>query len=301
MGKNLSCAVVVAVTCLAGFTNSLPAADSSADLSTQVERGKLLYLKNCFICHRITGEGMPGAYPPLAKSDFLMADRERSIRIGCEGLSGEIIVNGKKFNGTMAVVTLSDQEVADVFTYVRNAWGNKGDAIAVQEVKDVRAKTEFRTYEALLQASTYPPLPQPPEGFTIREVVRLPVRGVRMASDGHGNAIFVLSENGDVHRLTLSNGQLRQVLWGKQYLEKRVDDIGPPVILVGMTMDQEKRLYIAANQLNGAKKPIQNIVTIYRTPSILPEGDPAEPKPWFQTAYPGSPAMLHGVENLQFG
>jgi len=67
-----------------------------------------------------------------------------------------------------------------------------------------------------------------------------------------------------------------------------------------MTMDSQKRLYIASNQQNNAQKPPQNIVTIYRTTTTA-DGDPAEPKPWFQTNYPGSPAYIHAVENVAFG
>src|SRR5205085_195250 len=72
----------------------------------QMERGRLLYMKNCFICHQLNGQGIPGAYPPLARSDFLMTDRKRSIRILCEGLSGEIVVNAKKYDGFMSVFIL---------------------------------------------------------------------------------------------------------------------------------------------------------------------------------------------------
>ena len=216
----------------------------------QIERGRQLYLKNCFICHQFNGQGIPGVYPPLAKSDYLMSDKERAIRIGCEGMSGEIVVNGKKFDGTMAVVILSDQEVADVLTYVRNSWGNEGETTNADEVKAVRAKTQFPTFEALLQASTFPPLPKPPDGFTLREVARMPNNGVRLASDGTGEVLYALCANGDVYRVATANGEIRQLLWGKRYLEHRPDDIGPPVFVLGMTMDKQKRLYIASNQLN---------------------------------------------------
>src|SRR4051812_20324159 len=82
------------------------AADSAA--------GRLLYLQNCFICHQLDGRGIPATYPPLAGSDYLASDRERSIRIVCEGLTGEIIVNGKKFDGAMPAIPLDDAQVAEV-------------------------------------------------------------------------------------------------------------------------------------------------------------------------------------------
>ncbi len=273
---------------------------NAVDKTAQIERGKLIYLKNCFICHQFNGQGIPGVYPPLAKSDFLMSHKESAIRIGCEGQSGEIEVNGKKFDNTMPVVILNDQEVADVLTYVRNSWGNESEVINGDEVKAARTKTQFPTFEALQQASTFPPLPKPPDGFTLREVVRMPNNGVRLASDGAGEVLYALCANGDVYRVVTTNGEIHQMFWAKRYLEHRPDDIGPPVFVLGMTMDKQKRLYIASNQLNDEKKPIQNIVTIYRT-TTTEKGDPADPKPWFQTSYPGSPAYLHAVENLAFG
>jgi hypothetical protein len=266
-----------------------------------MDRGRQLFFKNCLICHQMTGHGVPGAYPPLVKSDFMTADRERAVRILCEGINKEIQVNGKKFNGIMPPVVIEDQEVADVLTYVFNSWGNSGEPFSAHQVKAVRAKTEFKTFDALVRANNYPPLPAPPEGFTVREVVRMPQRGVRMASDGTGHVLYVLIENGDVYRLVPTNGFLQQILWGKRYLEKRPGDLRPPEFVLGMTLDQRKRLYVAANQLNGAHKPIQNIVTIYRTTATNELGDPVDPKPWFQTNYPGSPELMHGVENLQFG
>jgi len=266
-----------------------------------MDRGRQLFYKNCLLCHQMNGQGMPGAYPPLAKSDFLLADRERALRILCEGLGKEIIVNGKKFSGIMPPVLIEDGDVADLMTYVFNSWGNSGEPFTAAQVKTARAKTEFRTFEALLRANNYPPLPAPPEGFTVREVVRMPQRGVRLASDGLGNVLYVLIENGDVYRLVPTNGYLQQVLWGKRYLEKRPGDLRPPEFVLAMTLDRQKRLYLAANQLNGAQKPIQNIVTIYRTTATNELGDPVDPRPWFQTNYPGSPELMHGVENMQFG
>src|SRR5437879_6153610 len=74
--------------------HQLVAADVSQPL---VERGKQLYQQHCFICHQASGQGAPGIFPPLAKSDFLMADKPRSIRILCEGLNGKITVNGRDY------------------------------------------------------------------------------------------------------------------------------------------------------------------------------------------------------------
>jgi nitrite reductase (NO-forming) len=84
------------------------------------------------------GEGIEDAFPPLAKSDYLMKDKKRSIKIILEGQTGEIKVNGKTYNGDMPALDLSDQEVSDVLNYVRNTWSNKGEAVTPEEVKALR-------------------------------------------------------------------------------------------------------------------------------------------------------------------
>src|SRR5215207_427265 len=79
-----------------GFGVRLPAADAA-----RVARGQELYVRNCFACHQLDGAGVPGTFPPLAKSDYLLADVERAIRVVCEGLTGDVVVNGQKYSGVM--------------------------------------------------------------------------------------------------------------------------------------------------------------------------------------------------------
>jgi nitrite reductase (NO-forming) len=107
----------------------------------QIEKGKRVFLQTCFACHQATGLGLPGVFPPLAKSDFLMADKDRAIHGVLKGLSGPITVNGKAFNGVMPPVALSDEQIANVLTYVRNSWGNEGDAVTVDDVRRVKGDT----------------------------------------------------------------------------------------------------------------------------------------------------------------
>ena len=112
-----------------------------ADLNKeiQIEQGKQVYLQTCFVCHQPNGLGLPDQIPPLAKSDYLMADKERSIRGVLFGQSGVMTVNGKKYDGIMIPLNyLTDEQVANVLTYVRNSWGNSGEAVTVQEVSRIR-------------------------------------------------------------------------------------------------------------------------------------------------------------------
>ena len=77
----------------------------------------------------------------VAKSDYLMADKERSIRGIIKGQSGEMTVNGVKYNGVMPPVMLTDEQIAHVLTFVRNTWGNTGDMVTVEEVQRVHAES----------------------------------------------------------------------------------------------------------------------------------------------------------------
>ena len=108
-------------------------------LKASMERGKDEYEGICVPCHMDQGQGIPGVFPPLAKSDYLMADLNRSIKGMIEGQEGEIEVNGVKYNGAMPATGLDDQSIADVLNYVRNSWGNKGDYVTKEQVAKVRA------------------------------------------------------------------------------------------------------------------------------------------------------------------
>jgi len=108
------------------------------DLKASIERGKEVYNTQCITCHMEKGEGIEGVFPPVAKSDYLMADKNRSIKQILEGASGEMTVNGKTYNGEMPAIDLTDEQVSDVLNYVRNSWGNKGAAVTPAEVKTQR-------------------------------------------------------------------------------------------------------------------------------------------------------------------
>lgn len=106
----------------------------------QAEKGKQVYMSLCFACHQADGNGLPGAFPPLAKSDYMLADRDRAIRVVLKGLTGPVTVNGKTINSVMPPqeAVLTDAQIADVLTYVFNAWGNTGDAFTTDQVKAMR-------------------------------------------------------------------------------------------------------------------------------------------------------------------
>lgn len=125
--------ICVAGICFFSFQKKPP-----FDLKSSVARGKEVYMTYCISCHMEQGEGADGFYPPLAKADYLMADKKRSILQVLNGATGDMKVNGYTYNETMTGFDLTDQEVSDVLNYVRNSFGNKGEAVRPEEVKAVR-------------------------------------------------------------------------------------------------------------------------------------------------------------------
>jgi len=104
-----------------------------------IASGEQVFNRTCMACHQSNGQGLQGIFPPLAGADYLLADRERAIRIVIEGKQGEIEVNGKKYNQVMTPQNLSDDEIASVLTFVTNSWGNKAKMVTPEEVAKVRA------------------------------------------------------------------------------------------------------------------------------------------------------------------
>jgi mono/diheme cytochrome c family protein len=101
-------------------------------------------------CHQATGQGLPGAFPPLADSEWVLGPEQRLIRIVLHGLGGEIEVIGATYNGIMpafgpSTLSWSDDEIAAVLSYVRQEWGNAADPVSPETVAAVRAETADRT------------------------------------------------------------------------------------------------------------------------------------------------------------
>ena len=107
-------------------------------LKASISRGKEIYTDFCVTCHMATGKGVENTYPPLAQSDYLMNNRQQSIRGVKYGQRGEMVVNGVTYNNTMMPLGLTDEEVADVMNYVYNSWGNKNESmVTVEEVAGI--------------------------------------------------------------------------------------------------------------------------------------------------------------------
>jgi mono/diheme cytochrome c family protein len=101
-------------------------------LKESMTRGETVYSNFCITCHLPNGKGVSKIFPPLAKSDYLMTNRMASIKAIKYGQSGEIIVNGQKYNNVMSPLGLEDDEIADVMNYITNSWGNANDKLITE-------------------------------------------------------------------------------------------------------------------------------------------------------------------------
>lgn len=125
-----------------GATQTMPQVKApekklAKDFDERMIAGKSIYTQNCAACHQVDGQGLKGAFPPLAKSDFL-SDRKSVIKAVLNGRQGKITVNGQVYDGIMPALGLDDEDVANVLTYINNSWGNKSDEFKPSEVNSLR-------------------------------------------------------------------------------------------------------------------------------------------------------------------
>jgi len=107
----------------------------SVDKKKIMKYGKKLYTTNCSACHQMNGAGIPGAFPPLAKSDFIKNDEKVVFSSILLGNKGKMTVNGVDYNGVMPPVKMNNKEIAAVTTFIMNSWGNKGKVYSPKQVK----------------------------------------------------------------------------------------------------------------------------------------------------------------------
>jgi mono/diheme cytochrome c family protein len=114
----------------------------SAVSAATLAAGKSVYVQNCLTCHQADGGGVDGLNPPLIKTNYVLGDKTRLVKVVLNGLQGEDI-EGEPYNNVMpSFDILTDQQIADVLTYVRNSFGNKASALKAPEVKAIRASNK---------------------------------------------------------------------------------------------------------------------------------------------------------------
>ena len=123
---------------------SASAKRSGGTLATSISNGQIVYQKFCLTCHQVDGSGVPNLNPPLTRTKWTLGSKAVLIHQVLNGSHGTVEIDGDTFHNTMPPLgqALTDQQVADVLTYVRNNFGNKASAVTPAEVKNVRAKTK---------------------------------------------------------------------------------------------------------------------------------------------------------------
>jgi mono/diheme cytochrome c family protein len=149
------------------FTFATLAASAFAqdDLKASADRGKMMYLQTCMACHQMTGAGVPAAFPPLTKSEYVSADKRRLVAIVLKGIIGAITIEGKVYATGMPQPDLTfpqlkdDKNIADVLNYVRTNFGNEAtDAITPDFVAAVRKEfADRKTQWTEAELKAFPP------------------------------------------------------------------------------------------------------------------------------------------------
>jgi mono/diheme cytochrome c family protein len=122
-------------------TAKIPAAKETVSVKPKstASRGNVLYDQYCSSCHKADGKGIKGTFPPLEKSATVNSNKKSLINIVLHGRSGNVVINGLTYDQPMpAFKFLSDQQVADILTYVRTGLGNRGTEITAAEIAKER-------------------------------------------------------------------------------------------------------------------------------------------------------------------
>ncbi len=116
---------------------------NTQEVSAELTAGQKVYTQYCQACHMQNGKGVPGLNPPLVNTEWVAGDKERLIKVVLNGLSETLVIDGETYQNAMAShAFLSDQQIADVLTYVRNSFGNDASAVVKDEVAAVRSQQE---------------------------------------------------------------------------------------------------------------------------------------------------------------
>lgn len=112
--------------------------------------GKRLFSQNCVVCHQANGLGVAGQFPPLVGSEWVNSDSihgdNHLVMLMLHGHQGPMDVKGAGYNNAMpAWKQLSDEQIADILTYIRSDWGNNSPPIAPSFVALIRKETESQS------------------------------------------------------------------------------------------------------------------------------------------------------------
>ena len=145
--------VAVLISCRSASENKKVETVSAAKVSAEMSKnlplqstsvnalpGKSVYMKECLTCHQADGSGVPNMHPPLGPGSWVGKDPKELIAIMMKGLSGKIEVNGEAYKNFMpSHAKMSDEEIADVLTYIRSSFGNNFGPVSEEMVSKIRS------------------------------------------------------------------------------------------------------------------------------------------------------------------
>jgi cbb3-type cytochrome c oxidase subunit III len=125
---------------VAALVVATAAAPGATAASPRAAAGAKVFATNCTGCHGANGAGQPGIFPSLVANPYVSGDPKRVIHTVKYGLTGKIVAKGVKYDGMMPpwTGTLTDSQIADVISYVRTSWGNKGSSVTAAQVRAVK-------------------------------------------------------------------------------------------------------------------------------------------------------------------
>ncbi|MFT3823878.1 MAG: cytochrome c [Chitinophagaceae bacterium] len=113
---------------------------AAGTLQATIAEGKKVYMQTCVSCHQLDGGGVQNMTPPLIKTSYVLGDKIKLAGIVLNGMSN-VEIDEESYHNVMPPMNyLTDKQIADVLTYVRNSFGNKASAVTEKEVKAARVK-----------------------------------------------------------------------------------------------------------------------------------------------------------------
>lgn len=135
--------IISSVLVLSGVAAVWAQQDNPKALADSINRGNAIYKKECLSCHQADGGGVPHMNPPLAESSNVLKDKKKIITVVLKGMSDRIPLDDEYYSNVMASHSyLTDRQIADVLTYIRNSFGNKASAVVPAEVKAIRGNAQ---------------------------------------------------------------------------------------------------------------------------------------------------------------
>ncbi len=129
---------VLVFLCIAGAS----AQSSNRLVAASAARGKTIYLQRCMVCHQADGGGVPKLNAPLDGSSAVNSTNlAKLVRYIVKGFNDRVEIDGEFYENAMpAAADLTDQQIADVLTFIRNSWTNKAGPVTTLQVKQTRSK-----------------------------------------------------------------------------------------------------------------------------------------------------------------